>query len=256
MDMLLLRVALAPLLVALSTAAQRRWGHAVGGSLAGLPLTSGPVVVVVLLQHGAQFTATTAAAMVTGLLSGVAFCAGYALASHRADWRRSLLCALTSFAVSTLVLWLSSPSLLPSLLLLLLGLPLVLRLWPDRGSPGADLPERAAVGMACRMTCAAAAVLLLTGVSGLLGPWLAGLLAPLQVIAGVLAVCTHRAGGARAARRFLRGVVRGGFAFAAFCTVLALALPRWNAAPTFIAATCAALAVQTCVLLRPVRRSS
>ena len=55
-----LKLLLAPLLILLATLAGRRWGPAVGGWLAGLPLTSGPVSLILALEQGPEFAARAA----------------------------------------------------------------------------------------------------------------------------------------------------------------------------------------------------
>src|SRR5437016_7099204 len=58
--LLLAKVVLTPLFIAAVTLAGRRWGPAVGGWLAGLPLTSGPVSVFLALEQGPGFAVRAA----------------------------------------------------------------------------------------------------------------------------------------------------------------------------------------------------
>jgi hypothetical protein len=74
--LVVLKLSLAPLLVAAATLVARRSGRVAGGWLVGLPLTTGPVAVVLVAQEGAPFAARLAA----GSLAGVAAQAGFALA--------------------------------------------------------------------------------------------------------------------------------------------------------------------------------
>ena len=53
--MLLLKLLLVPGLVAAVTLAVRRWGPAVGGWLAGLPVVAGPVLVFYAIEQGDAF---------------------------------------------------------------------------------------------------------------------------------------------------------------------------------------------------------
>src|SRR5437660_633846 len=64
MTLLLAKLVLTPLLIAAVTLAGRRWGPGVGGWLAGLPLTSGPVSVFLLTATAAALGPT-----VSGVLS-------------------------------------------------------------------------------------------------------------------------------------------------------------------------------------------
>lgn len=92
-------------------------------------------------------------------------------------------------------------------------------------------------------------VLALTAVSGALGAHLSGLLAPFPVIATVLAVFTHAHGGAAQVGVLLRNFLFGFYGFAAFCFVLAIALPSLATTAAFALATAAALAVQATIFL-------
>ena len=106
-------------------------------------------------------------------------------------------------------------------------------------------------GLPARALAALLLVLVLTGVSGALGPHLSGLLAPFPVIASVLAVFTHTHGGFPQVSVLLRNFLLGFYGFAAFCLVLAISLPTLTAATAFAVATAAALAVQaTAFVLR------
>src|SRR5262249_59289494 len=82
----LLKVALAPALILLATLAGRRWGPAVGGWLAGLPLTSAPVSFILALEQGPGFAARAALGTLFGLVSLAAFCLAYGKASRRLGW--------------------------------------------------------------------------------------------------------------------------------------------------------------------------
>jgi hypothetical protein len=77
------------------------------------------------------------------------------------------------------------------------------------------------------------------------------LLAPFPIITSVLAVFTHAHGGLAQVSVLLRNFLFGFYGFAAFCFVLAVALPSLATAAAFGLATAAALAVQaTTFLLR------
>ncbi|MFE6685629.1 hypothetical protein ACFVFQ_04035 [Streptomyces sp. NPDC057743] len=244
-EIMLLRVGLAPLLVLLATVVQRRWGHAVGGRLAGLPLTSGPIVVVLAVEHGPDFAARSSAGMLLGLISGCAFCLAYAATARRCGWWVSLGAGLGVFAVGTVVFWWVRIPVLAEVVLVPVCLAVMLHWWPAGGARATSVS--AWWDAPLRMACAAGVVLAITGASDALGPRLAGLLAPLQVIAAIMAVFTHRAEGGAGAVHFLRGVVQGSFAFAGFFVVLTLALPRWGAVPALLLACSLALHVQVVV---------
>jgi hypothetical protein len=93
---LALKLILTPALIGSSTLAGRRWGPALGGWLVGLPFTSGPVALFLVLDYGAAFGAQAAGGMLTGTISQVAFTLAYRRLARRGPgsprrpaWRRS-----------------------------------------------------------------------------------------------------------------------------------------------------------------------
>ena len=68
--MLLLKLTLAPLLVAAATLVAQKWGPRVGGLLMGLPLTTGPIFLLLEIDQGPHFAAGAA----VGILSLVLRC--------------------------------------------------------------------------------------------------------------------------------------------------------------------------------------
>ena len=102
--------------------------------------------------------------------------------------------------------------------------------------PAGDLPWRMLAGavLSLSVTYAAAS----------LGPRLSGLFAMFPVMSTVLVGFSHRSSGPGFAVDLLRGMVRGYYAFAVFCLVLALLLRAQPLAPAFLSATVCALAVQ------------
>jgi hypothetical protein len=94
------------------------------------------------------------------------------------------------------------------------------------------------------MLFATVLVVALTEAAPLLGPRLAGLIAPFPLYASVLAVFTHRLEGAESAIRVLRGLLLGLFALAGFFLLVAILLEHQGIAIAFAVATAVALALQ------------
>lgn len=206
MSLFVLKILLTPLLIALATLAARRWGPAVGGWLAGLPLTSGPVSVYFAVEQGPAFAADAARGTLLGLVAVAAFCVAYARTATASGWLTSFTLGLVSYSLITFGLSLGAPelaeaSVLTVLLLLValmaLGRPQMKT--PAVRSPWWDLP--------LRMLTATAIVLAITAAAASLGPQWSGLLSPFPVFASVMAVFSHRQGGADSAQRLLRGVL-------------------------------------------------
>jgi hypothetical protein len=250
--LLALKLLLTPSLIGLASLAVRRWGPGVGGWLVGLPLTSGPVSVFLAVEQGSAFAARAAGGTLAGLGGVGAFCFAYGLAAPRVGWPLSTAVGLLAFGVTTAALAaLALP--VPAGFVAVCGLLVACAL----GLAG-PAPVRVAAAppwwdVPFRMAVATGLVLTITTAAATLGPRLSGLLSPIPVFAMVLAVFTHRTGGARATIHLLRGVVLGSFAFAAFLLVVGTGLERLGILTTYVLAVVVALGVNG-LLLGPARR--
>src|SRR5262249_43491315 len=217
------------------------------GWLVGLPLTSAPVVFFLALDHGLNFAAATSIGILTGAISGAAFCLAYSRLAYYWHWP---LTVSTSWLVFVAATWLLLPLTLPPIPLFL-GLAAllvaILLLMPRAAAPVAvaatpwwDIPTR--------MLAATTVVLLLTALAPTLGPHLSGLLAPFPVFATILGVFTHHLRGPASAARLMRGVVLGMFAFASFFLVVAPLIQPAGLALTFAFASATALVIQLATL--------
>lgn len=238
------KVLLSPLCVIAVSLAGRRWGVAVAGVLGGLPVVAGPILLVETLLHGRDFGAEAAAGTLLALAALTAFVVVYGRVAATTAPIPSVLWGWAAFLLGVAVLSQVQPPPVVSLFLVAACFALGLRLLPAAPSPPAiaapppwwDLPARALTALGL--------VLVLTAVSGALGPHLSGLLAPFPIITSVLAVFTHAHGGIAQVGVLLRNFLFGFYGFAAFCFVLAVALPALASPAAFGLATAAALAVQ------------
>lgn len=241
--MLLLKVLLVPAFLALVTLAGRRWGPAVAGWLAGLPVVAGPILYFLVLEHGVAFGARAATASLAAILSAFAFSITYGRVCRGQGWQRALLIGLCAWFVAAQALVrlplslplagaLAAAALLAAPRLLPRGLAVV----PVRPAPGWDLWLRMAAG--------AALTLAVTGLAAGIGPAWSGVLSVFPVLSLVLSVSSHRAYGPDFVFALLRAMATGMWSFGAFCLALALALPRMGLAAAFATALAATLAVQ------------
>src|SRR5712664_2114856 len=252
MTLLLAELVLTPLLIATVTLAGRRWGPAMGGWLAGLPLTSGPVSVFLALEQSPDFAARAAVGTLAGLVGVACFCIVYARLARNRSWIPATAFGIAAYLASAAVLSGVPLSLGPTAAGTLALLLLTFRLLPTAVGP-ADAPAAPRWDVAVRMAVATALVLVLTATAALLGPKLSGLLSPFPVFATVLAVFTHRHAGVAATQQLLRGIVVGSFAFAGFFVVVAAALDRWDVTGTYVVACASALVIK--VAFRPLLAS-
>jgi len=240
---LALKLVLTPILVGAASLAGRRWGSAVGGWLIGIPFTSGPIAFFLALSPGPRFAAEAALGIMAGAISQAAFCLAYAWTAQRSTWIASMLAATAAFSAATITL---NPLRIPGLAFLAVVavvLVIALFLMPRRSETTAEHLDFPRWDIPARMVVATAFVVALTSAAPLLGPRLAGLLAPFPLYGAVLATFAHRLQGREPAVNVLRGLLLGLFAFASFFLVLAVLLPE-GVAPAFAVAIVAAAGVQ------------
>lgn len=229
-----------PLLIFAVTLAGRRWGAVTSGLLIGLPLTSGPISLILACQYGLDFASRSAVGNLAGQISNCFFCLAYIGLARSCNW---LICALVAIAVffATTWLWNSiSWQLWPAFAAVLLVITVSAHLVPRHiqhaqswSPPKWDLPARMATGSAL--------VVLLTSVADDLGPQLSGLISPFPAFSVLFAAFTHSQQGAQSASNLLRGVIVGSGAYAVFFLCVGLLLKRVGIAPTYLLACAAAV---------------
>ncbi len=250
--MFLLKLVLTPLFAGAISLAGRRWGAAASGWLAGLPLTSAPVSIFLLLEQGPLFAARAAQGTLLGVVSLVAFCLTYSWLSLHLGMPLCVVFSLLVSLITTFLLTFITPPLILTCVLVFILLLLLIRSLP-RDTAAQNVASVSAVHISYweilgRMVVATLFVLLLTESATLVGPHISGLLSPFPIYATILAAFSHHFEGAYAARRVLRGVSYGAFAFSTFFLIVSTALPIWNAILTYIVAAIIALSVQGCSL--------
>src|SRR5262249_37107932 len=255
MRLFLLKLILTPLLIYVATIAARRWGQSIGGWLAGLPLTSGPVSVFLAIERGPEFARRAAEATVLGLAGVAAFCFAYRRAMPSLSPLTAVLLGVGAFILLTLGLAVVPPGLAVATTLSMSALGLTLATF---GAPPPQFPAipSSRWDLPLRMVVATTMVLGITGGAAVLGPRWSGLLSPFPVFASVMTVFAHHSSGRSSAHGVLRGIIIGSFGFAAFFVVLALALKRTTIAVAYGLAAVAAVTVNgaTLALLLRARR--
>src|SRR3954471_4222045 len=86
MPLLLLKLTLAPGLVAATTLAGRRWGPRMAGWLGGLPVVVAPILLALALEHGRAFAAEAAGGALISLLSLTGFILVYGWCARWMGW--------------------------------------------------------------------------------------------------------------------------------------------------------------------------
>ena len=248
MDILALKLILAPVIIGSASLAGRKWGPAVSGWIVGMPLTSGPVIFFVALSHDVTFATSAALGVISGGFSLVAYALTYAWLATRFRWYVAWLGSFVVFALSTTLLQNVTFPLIPIFLAVCAAIALGLSLMPqDEVEEGDapfgkwDIPSRILIGTSF--------ILLITGSASFIGPRLTGLLTTIPLYVTILAIFAHRHQGPAAAAHVLRGLLYGMFAFAGFFITLGLLLQKTGIAVSFLAAMAVALVVQGTTLL-------
>jgi hypothetical protein len=241
---LALKLVLTPLLVGMASLAGRRWGPEIGGWLLGVPFTSAPVAFFLALSPGQRFAATAALGTMAGTASQAIFCVLYAWIAQRRAWTLSLVAATAGFVVVTALLNLVVLSPWITFVVMIGVVVLSIAAMPGKGMQGREDVTFPRWDIPARMAVATVFVVALTAVAPLLGPRLAGLLAPFPLYATVLTTFAHRLRGSASAVAVLRGLLLGLFGFAAFFLTLGQLLAVSSIAIAFVAAIVVVLAVQ------------
>ena len=245
MSLLLLKLILTPSLIGAASLAGRKWGHAISGWLVALPLTTGPIVFLLALQHGTTFAANTAAGILAGGFSLAAFVLVYARLAPRLTWLPTLAASTLAFGLMTTLMNNFTLPVLPLWAGVLAAFLLVMQLVPrDAHSNGNTeaLPSRWDIPL--RMIITTAFVLLITGLAPVVGPHLAGLLSPFPLFTATLSAFAQRLHGPAAALTVLRGLLMGLFSYATFMFTLAMLLQPAGIATAFAVAIVVTAAIQ------------
>ena len=251
--MLALKLFLVPAFLLLVSLAGRRWGPAVAGWLAGLPVLTGPILFLLALENGPGFAAAAATVSLSAVFAAVAFILTYARVCARRSPALCLLSGLATWCCAALPLTQLPPSNFVSLGIALLALVLAPRLFPRVSAPILT-PTLPKWELPLRMLAGAAITLAVTSLAAAIGPSWSGLFAVFPVITIVLTVFSHRASGPAFVVTLLRAMIWGLYALTSFCLVLAVLLPQQSMTVSFLAAIAVALAVQWALKSRLHRR--
>lgn len=202
---------------------QKNYGHGIGGRLIGLPITTGPFILIICLQEGRSFGAHVAHGVLLGQIALSMYCWAYAIASAKFNWWISLIIGTATCLTTGLVTTQFHTSTVQTLTLLLIVWLVAMKWWPPMvallekvSPPSWELPARVLV-----------TVMVLFGLSTLaphLGANVSGAFSTYPVIASVIGAFNHRRYGPAATMATLRGLMETLPVTIAFITVLALVL--------------------------------
>lgn len=202
---------------------QKNYGHGIGGRLIGLPITTGPFILIICLQEGRSFGGHVAHGVLLGQIALSMYCWVYAMASARFNWWISLIVGTSTCLTTGFITTQFHISTVQTLTLLMIVWVIAIKWWPPIvalpekiKSPSWELPTRVLV-----------TVIVLFGLSTLaphLGANVSGAFSTYPVIASVISAFNHRRYGPAATMATLRGLMETLPVTIAFITVLALVL--------------------------------
>jgi hypothetical protein len=241
--------------VLLSSLAARRFGHAVGGTLGGLPMIAGPIAGFVLLASGVQTTQAIALATLVCLPATAVHLTTFAWSVLRWRWPIALLMANVAFFVLGLSLPLMLLSPLQTVLLALLVLALAQRAMPvvQLRVAAAHIPN---VELILRVVTAVLLAWFIIETAGVVPAALSGLLLAVPITGNVLPCFTLPRHGSQATVILLRGFLRGQVGFAAFFATLLWGLEHASPGLAYAAAWLVALAVASGLYVWQARRKA
>lgn len=239
---MLIKLLLVAFSVLLSSMAARRLGHAVGGTLGGLPMIAGPIAGFVLLASGVQTTQAIALATLVCLPATAMHLTAFAWAALRWRWPAALLTANFAFFALGLSLPLWPLAAWQTCLLVVLVLALGHRAMPAaRGlATAVHIPN---LELLLRVIVAMALAWLIIETAGVVPAAVSGLLLAVPITGNVLPCFTLPRHGGDATVMLLRGFLRGQVGFAVFFATLLWSLDYLHAGLAYAAAWAAALAV-------------
>lgn len=240
--LLLLKLTLTPLVVTIATLVARRFGTRAGGMVTGLPLTAGPVSLFLALERGIPFAADAAMAMILSLISIAGFAAGYRTAA-RFGWVAGIAAGFTTHLTLTALLARLPFTLPVAVVVSAAVVVLALAYVGGRRHQSAKRQDSKFWELPLRMIVATTLVLVITTTAEAIGSRIAGLLTTLPIIASVIIVTAHRAGGPAEAIVAVRGHLLGTLSLGAFFAVLAATIQPAGLLVAYGAAIATAIAV-------------
>ena len=234
-DLFLFKLIITPLLIGAVTLAGRRLGPVVNGLLVGLPLTTGPISLILARQFGLEFASQAAVGNLAGQVSMCVFCLVYSLVAYKKSWLVSAFLAVSAFLLTTLLLNQFHWQLWPAFFFLLAAIGLSASFIPHH-VPSTRMPVPPSWDLPARMIVATLFVLLLTTFANLLGPQLSGLISTFPIFGAIFATFTHSQQGANAASNLVRGIVLGSLSYAFFFLTIAVSLNRTGIPLTYLLA--------------------
>jgi hypothetical protein len=250
--MLVLKLALVAASVLLATLAAKRFGHAIGGAVAGMPMIAAPIMAILLIDHSAAQVQAIALATLACVPATIAHIVTFAHAARRWSWPVGLMFAFVSFGLFGAMLTNLPLPVFWTCAVALAAPAIGLRVAPRGGGPAiaVAVPH---IELVLRIAAAVlmAAVIILG--ADALPAAVNGLLLAVPITGTILPCFTQARYGPDATVSLMSGFVRGLHGFAVFFVVLYFALGQFSRTVAFCLALAAALAIA--IALQGLRRA-
>lgn len=240
--MLALKLALVAASILLSTFVARRFGHALGGIVAGMPMIAAPIIAVLLVDQGAAPVRAIALATLICIPGSVVHSVSVAWSSRVLPWPVCIGLGLTLFVMVGLGLTQLALPPTATIALALAAPSLGLLASPRSAMAGGPVPvphREIVLRLAAALSMAAA---VLHGADAF-PPAISGLLLAVPITGTILPCFTLPRYGARATAALMGGFVMGLHGFAAFFAVLYLSLGTLGRLASLLLALLAAASV-------------
>jgi len=241
--MLALKLTLVPAFLLAVSMSGKWWGPSIAGWLAGLPVVAGPILYLLVIEHGPLFGSKAATLSLFAILASEAFNFAYAWICRSRNWPISLIAGLVTWCGAAFLLSLMPTSAAWAICVAFAAV-LFGQAFLPRGVAAAAGTVLTRTDLIGRMAVGAVLTVTVTSLSSTLGPQWSGLLAVFPLLGTVLCVSSHRAYGPDFVIALLRGMVLGRFSFAAFCLWLVFTLPLQRPEIAFAEAAGLAMLVQ------------
>lgn len=228
-----------------------RFGPAIGGTLAGLPIILGPGFYFLITQATKTFIMQAAAYALLSLCATQLFLLTYIATARKGLPWVSLACAMITWLLAVLLLQLFPAQPIVGVLLFILTTMLCLSLSRRFTMLEASVEGKAGIGLLlARSILAGSLVAVVTSASAWLGSAGAGLLLAFPIGYTVVAVTIHQTFGSASIIVTLQSALKGTASLAGFCAVLAVAVLHWTAPVAFGAALATSVLITLCLILR------
>lgn len=244
--MLFLKLLLVASSVLLSTLAARRFGHAIGGVVAGMPMIAAPIMAILLLDHSAADVRAIALATLACVPATILHIVTFAAAAPAWSWPVCLAGALLAYSGAGAVL--THLPLGPLAVSLLASIaPMAGLRFAATHAPAPRPVHVPQVELVLRIASAVAMAAVIILGADTLPASVSGILLAVPITGSVLPCFTLQRYGAAATASLMTGFLQGLHGFTAFFLALYWTLGVMHPALAFIASLMAAIAAASAV---------